>query len=102
MMKIQLTDGALAWFKDEFEAEVQDEIRLFVRYGGEGGFQQGFSLGITKEAADHPAVQEVVDGVTFYIEEKDIWYFDGENVTISYNDVRDEIEYIHGNKINSI
>lgn len=95
-MKIQLTDAALAWFIDEFEVEANDEIRLFVRYGGEGGFQQGFSLGITKESADHAAVQEVVDDVIFYIEEKDLWYFDDQNVTISYNEARDEIEYVHG------
>lgn len=96
MMKIQLTEEAVNWFKDEFDMEAQDEVRIFVRYGGEGGFQQGFSLGITKELADHPAIQEVIDDVTFYIEEKDLWYFDNQDVTISYNKVKDEIEYIHG------
>ena len=96
-MNITITKPALQWFKDEFSFadEGKHYIRLFARYGGCGSIQSGFSLGITQEPPAQIGAETTVDGIIFYIEEADIWYFNDHDVTIKYSRKLDEIEFVH-------
>lgn len=43
-MKIELTDDAVEWFKDELELPEEGKVlQFYVRYGGEFQLKQGFS-----------------------------------------------------------
>ncbi|WP_078554145.1 HesB/YadR/YfhF family protein [Bacillus alkalicellulosilyticus] len=95
-MEIEVTKPAFQWFKEEFDLDEDDYMRLFVRYGGCGDIQKGFSLGLVKEFPKHKAVDTDVEGVTFYIEEEDLWYFKNQNVKIKYSRKKEEIEFVHG------
>lgn len=101
-MNFKLTDNAIKWFKDEFELPQEDKaIKFFVRYGGEKQLKQGFSPAFNIDDKTDQAVEigfeQDFDGVDVIIAEKDLWYFDGEELTIDVDD-RDEITYVHHNQ----
>jgi uncharacterized protein YneR len=84
-MKIEVTDYALHWFNEEMEAKKGDTFRFFVKYGGDSPVQSGFSLGVTKETAQDVAASLDKDGLTFFIEDKDIWFFDQHDLKVDIN-----------------
>ncbi|TLS37448.1 HesB/YadR/YfhF family protein [Pseudalkalibacillus caeni] len=93
-MDIKVTQPALNWFKNEMDAEEGDSIRFFVRYGGYSTVQEGFSLGVNKEKPEEIAASETVDGIEFFVEEKDLWYFKDGNLTVKFSRKQDEISFI--------
>ncbi|RST73015.1 hypothetical protein D4T97_014100 [Siminovitchia acidinfaciens] len=88
-MQIKLSDRAVEWFKDELLLEKGDTVRFFVRYGGSSPLQEGFSLGMNKEDPMDPGITLNKDGVTFFIEERDIWYFQDHNLIVNYDEKTD-------------
>ncbi|ARK30810.1 HesB/YadR/YfhF family protein [Halalkalibacter krulwichiae] len=97
-MNIHITKPAIQWFKEEFNLNEKTEyIRFFARYGGCGSIQSGFSLGISHdtEIPSDIGVEEVVDGIHFYISEEDIWYFKGYDLKVKYSRKNDEIEFVY-------
>ena len=88
-LKIKISDKALAWFKDEMDVSTGDHIRFRVRYGG-AGLQPGFSLALSSDRPESPAASTDRDGITFFIEGNDDWYFDGHDLTVDYNEQLDE------------
>ncbi|MDG5789168.1 HesB/YadR/YfhF family protein [Evansella sp. AB-P1] len=94
-MNIEITDQAFEWFKEELELSNDDNVQFFVRYGGCGDFQTGFSLGVTVKKPDDPAVKIKKNGVHFYIERKDEWYFDNKDLKVAYDPQINEIKYLH-------
>ncbi|AGT31895.1 HesB/YadR/YfhF family protein [Geobacillus genomosp. 3] len=90
-MNIIVTKKAFDWYKRELGLKPGDAIRFFARYGGCSTVQKGFSLGMVKdEPADEPAAQTTVDGVTFFVEDGDQWYFDGHDLTVDLDEKGDE------------
>ena len=85
-MDIQLSKEAVQWFQDEMLIKEGDHVRFFVRYGGSSPIQDGFSLGVSKDDPIEAAVTKEEDGITFYVEEKDVWYFDGHDLEVAYSD----------------
>ncbi len=92
-MKIILSNEALLWFKEEMEAVPGDAIRFFARYGGSSSIQAGFSLGVTKEQPDEVAVETEHDGVQYYIERRDKWYFLEHDLYVNVDPNLDELIY---------
>lgn len=92
-MKIIVSDQALQWFKEEMEVEQGDTIRFYARYGGSSPFHEGFSLGMNRE---HPLTigsETVIDNISFYIEEKDLWFFNKHNLIVEVDEKLDELKY---------
>ncbi|RAK18463.1 uncharacterized protein YneR [Anoxybacillus vitaminiphilus] len=85
-MKIIIKPKAFKWYKEELDLKQGDFVRFFARYGGCSNVQKGFSLGINKEAPLSPGVQTVIDGITFFIEEGDMWYFDQHNLIVDFDE----------------
>ena len=81
-MNIQISNEAVSWYQEELSFTNGDFIRFFVRYGGSGNLQSGFSLGISNEEPIDIGAKIEKDGITFYIEEKDLWYFDEHDLII--------------------
>lgn len=92
-MNITLTDEALQWFKQEMEVESGDTIRFYARYGGSSPFHEGFSLGMTREEPIEIGVKTVIDDVTYYIDEKDLWFFNNHNLHVDIDATNDELKY---------
>ena len=96
-MKMTITKPAMNWFKREMELSEGDTLRFFVRVGGCSTVQDGFSLGMTVEAPAEPALSVQEEGITFFVEEKDIWFFENQDFTVKFSRNKDEIEFVHGN-----
>ncbi|MGE7673092.1 HesB/YadR/YfhF family protein [Lysinibacillus sp. NPDC094403] len=92
-MNITLTDKALQWFKQEMEVESGYTIRFYARYGGSSPFHEGFSLGMTREEPINIGVKTVIDDVTYYIDEKDLWFFNDHNLNVDVDATNDELIY---------
>ena len=97
-MKIIISDKAAEWYKEEMFLQPGDYVRFFARYGGCSTVQQGFSLGISNEKPVNIGVSEEKDGISYYIEEKDLWYFDNLDLYADFNEVANEPEYRHSNE----
>jgi len=92
-MNITLTDEALQWFKNEMEVETGNTIRFYARYGGSSPFHEGFSLGMTREEPLEMGVHTEADGVTYYIEQKDLWFFNDYNLHVDVDAQLYELKY---------
>jgi uncharacterized protein YneR len=89
-MNIHITNEAVAWYKRELSLKNGDYVRFFARYGGCSTVQSGFSLGISTDEPIDIGTQTMVDGIVFYIEEKDVWFFDDHDLTIDYQETYEE------------
>ncbi|MFJ6412758.1 hypothetical protein CHI12_05540 [Terribacillus saccharophilus] len=92
-MQISITKPASNWFVQEMDLEPGSAVRFYVRYGGIGGIKEGFSLGITAEQPNDPITTEEVQGITFFVERSDAWYFEGVDLSVKYSRKWDDIQY---------
>lgn len=84
-MKISVTNEAARWYINEIDLKKGDRIRFFVRYGGCSTVQSGFSLGINQDEPFEIGVETTVEGILFFIEEKDLWYFSDHDLIVSFD-----------------
>ncbi|EUJ28003.1 hypothetical protein MFLO_12586 [Listeria floridensis FSL S10-1187] len=93
-MEIKVTEQARDWFKDEFDVSNGNGIRLFAKYGGSNSsLHPGFSIGVAAESPTEAAVTDQEDGILFFIEEHDIWYFKDHDWKIDYDPKTEEVEF---------
>jgi uncharacterized protein YneR len=92
-MNLIISDEAASWYKDEMNLRDGDNVRFFARYGGSSKVQSGFSLGINNEEPFNSGTKVKKSGITFYIEENDLWYFDGHDLSVTLNEKLGEPEY---------
>ncbi|WAA13110.1 HesB/YadR/YfhF family protein [Fervidibacillus halotolerans] len=95
-MKLNLSPAAIQWFKNEMELQKGDMVKFFIQIYGSSPVQKGYSLGFTKD--NEPidiGVQYEADGIVFYVEESDLWFFDGHHLNVDYNEEKDELEYTY-------
>ncbi|OAH57878.1 MULTISPECIES: HesB/YadR/YfhF family protein [Bacillaceae] len=92
-MNIRLNNLAKKWFEEEMYAAKGDFIRFYVRYGGSSPLHDGFSLGVSKEEPIEAAVTAKHGGVTYFVEDKDLWYFDGHHLVVEFDEQLDEPTY---------
>ncbi|MBD2872180.1 HesB/YadR/YfhF family protein [Paenibacillus arenilitoris] len=91
-MKIRVEQPAARWYKTEMGLSDGDSVRVYVRLGGCGSVHPGLSLGVIKDTPMRVGVSEVVEGVTFYMEEDNLWYLDGKSLRISFDERYEEIK----------
>ncbi|PLS01339.1 HesB/YadR/YfhF family protein [Neobacillus cucumis] len=93
-MKIGISTAALQWFKDEVELKNGDKVRFYVKIYGNSPVQEGFSLAFTvdNEPIDI-AVKTEIEGLTFFIEGADLWFFNGHDLFVDFNAKIDELEF---------
>lgn len=92
-MNIAITEPALKWYQNEMEIKTGDHLRFYVRLGGCSTVQSGFSLGVTKEKPKEAGAQAEIDGIIFYVESEDLWYFDGHDLTVDMDKETETITF---------
>lgn len=92
-MNLTISNQAASWYKDELHLKDGDFVRFYVRYGGFSSFQTGFSLGVANDKPVHAGIKSEAAGVTFFIEEDDLWYLDNHDISISINEKLGEPEF---------
>ncbi|SFS41888.1 HesB/YadR/YfhF family protein [Marininema halotolerans] len=95
-MSIEVTARALQWFQRELSLKEGDALRFDVRYDdahSSGRNPHGFSLRLTMEKPRRPGIKTIVEGITFYIEEDELWFLDGNSLRVDYDVEDDELLY---------
>ncbi|MGV2620165.1 HesB/YadR/YfhF family protein [Halobacillus sp. ACCC02827] len=85
-MNLTVTEEAAKWYKDELDIEEEGHLRFYVRYGGVGGLQPGFSLAISLSEPVDPIAQTDTGTIHFFIEADDEWYFDGHSLLVELDE----------------
>ncbi len=93
-MKVTITPKVLAWFKEEIKLGANQGVRFFGKVYGKTQVHEGFSVGMSVDSPENPLFAEVIDGVLFFIEENDEWFFKGYDLTIDYNAQLNEPTYL--------
>ncbi|WML52627.1 hypothetical protein RCG17_25215 [Neobacillus sp. PS3-12] len=75
-MLISIDERALAWFIKEFDNNEPISIRMFPQYAGFGQKNKEFCLGFSAETPTNAEYKQEMNGITFYYEENDAWFFD--------------------------
>ena len=89
-MNITIDEQSVAWYRKELDLDDGDSIRFFPRYGGYSPIQSGFSLGISPEPVLDGKVKKEKGGLTFFVEDDDLWYFDGHDLEVRYDEKKAE------------
>lgn len=93
-MNIQVSEKAAEWYKDEYNVE-EAAFRFFVRYGGMGGHIPGFSLGINLENPVKMHTSTTINGLQFFVEESDVWYFEDKDLFITFDEQQNEPHFAY-------
>ncbi|WP_163538664.1 HesB/YadR/YfhF family protein [Gracilibacillus sp. YIM 98692] len=93
-MEIKISDQALSWFKDEVELKEGDTVKFQAKYGGYSPIHEGFSLAFQiNEKPDELFTKTEKDGITFFIDTTDAWYFKGYDLIVQFNEELEEVAY---------
>lgn len=94
-MELVITDQAHNWFKDELDLETGDTLRIFGKYGGSTNVHVGFSTGI--QVVEPMESLEAVnkDGITYFTEHGDEWFFSDYILTVDLDPILEEPRYIY-------
>lgn len=92
-MNITISPAAMRTFTNDWGFTDGDFVRIYVRYGGHSTVHEGYSLGIAKEAPKAIGVSTTLEGVTYYVEQDDLWYLNGKDLTIDYRQDTEEIVF---------
>jgi len=85
MAEIAVELAAAQWYKQEMGLNDGDFVRIFVRLGGFETVKPGYSLGVMKDSPTNPALQTTVEGVTFFMEEANVWYLGEKKLHIEFD-----------------
>jgi uncharacterized protein YneR len=92
-MEISISNEAIKWFKEEMGLEKGDHLKFYAQIYGSSPVQESYSLGFTKDDPIDMSANVEVDGIVFFVEDSDLWYFNGHDLQIGYNEKSDEIEF---------
>lgn len=82
-----------AWFQTEMELEEGEAIRFLGKVYGNTEIHDGFSIGIRLEPPKKPLVETIVDGVLYYIETQDEWFFHSYSLQVELDTSLNEPTY---------
>jgi uncharacterized protein YneR len=89
-LELFVDDKAANWYINELQLQKGDSVKFFVRYGGCSNVQKGFSLGVVKQEPEDVGSSIVAQGITFFVENRDLWYFDNHNLQVELDEEVDE------------
>ncbi|KHE72689.1 HesB/YadR/YfhF family protein [Halobacillus sp. BBL2006] len=92
-MNLTVSEEAAKWYEDELDVEGKANLRFYVRYGGVGGLQPGFSLAIKFEDPQAPIAETKVGNITYFVEEDDEWYFDNHSLKVELDEKWNEPDF---------
>lgn len=91
-MVFEVTPLAAQWYIEEMRLKEGDSIKFF---GKVYGTRDGFSFALAKEVPTNPLEVNVVEGINFYIEKTDAWFFNDIDLKVDLDDERNEPVFIY-------
>lgn len=93
-MQLTVTPKAQEWFEKEVGASPDSGIRFFGKIYGKTEVHEGFSIAMSVEQPEQPLIKEVLNGIPYFIDETDDWFFNGYDLTVDYDELKDEPKYL--------
>ncbi|HLU22464.1 HesB/YadR/YfhF family protein [Lederbergia graminis] len=93
-MQITISDNAISWFKESMKLQQGDKVKFYSQIYGSSPVQDKHALAFTKD--NDPidiAVRTEVEGIEFYVEDTDVWFFDGHDLKVDYDPDEDELKF---------
>jgi uncharacterized protein YneR len=91
-MSFQITDEAAKWYIDEMGLVEGDYVQFFLKiYGGIQTDHPNYFLGLSVGQDGEIGEKLVIDGITFYFTEKDVWFLNEYDMKVVMG--KDEVEY---------
>lgn len=95
-MQIILEDKAVKWFEEEVGIPKGGGIRFKVMIYGSSPVNDSFALQIEPTFPHSPNITAKSDnGLLFFIERDDEWFFQGYDLVVSYDEELHEPKYIY-------
>lgn len=95
-MQIILEDKAVKWFEEEVGIPEGGGIRFKAKIYGSSPVNETFALQIEPTTPHSPVVEvESENGLSFFVEKDDEWFFQGHDLVVSFDDELNEPKYIY-------
>lgn len=95
-MKLIITDAASKWFRNEMGLKPGDGIKLYGKVYGRTEVHHAFSQAFAKNNHPIDPVMEVKkDGILYYVNEVDEWFFTRLITTVDANDAGPVFHFQH-------
>ena len=91
-MFISIDEEATSWFTKEFEINKPFSIRMFPQYAGFGQKHKGYSLAFSAETPSNAGFIKEVNGISFFVEGNDVWFFEATETSMSINHLLDDLK----------
>lgn len=92
-MKLTITPKAQEWFKREIELSDGQGIKFYGKVYGKTQVHDGFSVGMSVDTPETPLIEENTNGMMFFVEEADEWFFKGYDLVVDYDTELNEPKY---------
>lgn len=78
-MNLNVSKEAAQWYKSEMHLEEGDSIKFFGKVYG----KNGFSIALAKMEPTKSLLEVTVEGITFYVEKTDSWFFEDTDLKVT-------------------
>ena len=92
-MELTISEKASQWFQQEMGVSTTRGVRFLGKVYGCSPIHEGFSLAVEVDEPSNPIVTVVKDGVLYFIEAADEWFFNGHSLEVGFDDVLKEPTY---------
>lgn len=93
-MEIEVSEKAQEWFKEEMGIPEGKGIRFLGKVYGNSQIHEGFSIAIEVDAPSEPIAMKEINGVAYFVEAADDWFFHGYDLEVGFDENQKEPEYI--------
>ncbi|GCF92365.1 iron-sulfur cluster biosynthesis protein [Enterococcus florum] len=92
-MELTITPAAREWFAQEFELSPGQGIRFYGKVYGSTQVHDGFSVGMAVDEPEKPLARIEKDGLLFFVEESDEWFFKRYDLIVDLDEELEEPMY---------
>lgn len=94
-MEIIVKPKAAAWYQEEVGIKPGFGIRFKAKIYANSPINEGFGLAFDTDEPVQPISQTTTEnGILFFVEENDEWFFNGHDLMVDYNEKLKEPRYI--------
>ena len=90
-MEITLTDQAVQFFEKDMGLKEGQAVRFTSKVYGKTNIHEGLSVMTQLAQPKRPLITTQINGVTYFAEEADAWFYSGNSLNVEYNPNKESI-----------
>lgn len=90
-MQIRISDQALKFFKEDMDLGSGDAVRFTSKVYGKTNIHEGVSVMVQVSQPQKVLVSETIDGITFFAEEDDAWFYNDHSLEVDYDEEEEKL-----------